>query len=192
MPPEPHRDEHESAAPCFSPGLVQSDEIVLRTIIDPDHLNPDGTLASAAISLEDICFRGWSVDRKRFTSQWRIKLSHSDWKKKKPTIIRCYVLPIPVSEIRRSNPTGESQDFVVTDAAMWLNPAHGAILLSGPKGQGAARGFRNNLLQKFPHYVDVTEVFTRTDRYGFLKGMLGQLRAVLASPFRCIFRSGGH
>jgi hypothetical protein len=189
LPQEPHRDEHKSAVPWLSPGLVRSNEIVLRTILDPDHLEPDGKLALAAISLADIRFRGWSVDRKNFTGPWRIRSSHSEWKKKKPYLRKIYVLPIPVGEIRLPDPATRQQDFVVTDTAMWLNPAHAAVLLSGPQGEGAARGFRNSLLQKLPPYVDIAEAFDSTDKHGYLRGLLMQFAAIIVSPFRYVFRS---
>ncbi len=185
---EPHRDERKSAATWLSPGLVHSDEIVLRTILDPDHLK-DGKLASAAISLEDIRFRGWSVDRRHFTSSWRVRLSHSGWKRKRPSIRKFYVLPVPVSEFRQPNPTNGHQDFVVTDTAVWLNPAHAAVLLSGPRGEGAARGFRTQLLRKLPPYVDIGVAFAPTDNRGYLRGMLRQFAAILVSPARYIFRT---
>ena len=189
MPGEPHRDEHEFAAPWLSPGLVKSNELVLRTILDPDHLEPDGQLAVAAISLADIRFRGWSVDRKYFTSRWRVRLSHSEWKKKKPNLRKIHVLPIPVSQIRLPSPKTGQQDFVVTDTAVWLNPAHADVLLSGPHGEGAARVFRKQLLQKLPPYVDITQVFDSRDKHGYSRGLVRQLVAILARPFRYIFRS---
>jgi hypothetical protein len=189
LPKEPHRDERKSASPWLSPGLVRSNEIVLRTVLDPDHLEADGKLASAAISLQDIQHRGWSVDRKYFTGLWRLRLFHSGWQKKRPNIRKFYVLPIPVDKIRYSEPTTGQQDFVVIDSAMWLNPAHSAVLLSGPRSQGAARGLRNNLLRKLPPYVDISEAFASSDRGGYMRGMLRQLAAILISPFRCIFRA---
>jgi len=80
----------------------------------------------------------------------------------------------------------------VTDAALWLNPSHAAVLLSGPQGEGAARGFRNNLLQKLPPYVDITEAFAPSDKRGYLKGMLYQVAAILVSSFRYIFHNRNH
>jgi hypothetical protein len=189
VPPEPHRDERKSAAPWFSPGLVRADEVVLRTILDPDHLGPDGKLASAAIALGDIRFRGWSVDRKHFTGRWRVRLSHSGWKKRKPNLLRIHVLPVPVGQFRRPDPTTGNADFVVTDTAMWLNPAHADVLLSGPQSEGAARGFRNKLLETLPPYVDLTAAFDSTGDYGYLRGMLRQFAAIVISAFRYIFRS---
>jgi hypothetical protein len=188
LPPELHRDENKSARPWLSPGLVRSDEIVLRTVLDPDHLK-DGKLASAAISLHDIRFRGWSTDRKYFTCLWRIRLFHSRWKQRNPNIARFYVLQVPVEVIRLPDPTTGHQEFVVTDTAMWLNPAHAAVLLSGPKGEGAARGFRSNLLQRLPHYVDAAEAFASAGNFGYLRGMARQLGAMLISAFRYIFHA---
>ena len=72
--------------------------------------------------VKDIRFRGWSVDRRYFTGLWRVKLSHAEWKKKKPHLNKIDVLPISVAEIRRQNPKTGQQDFVVTDTAVWLNP----------------------------------------------------------------------
>jgi len=162
---------------------------VLRTVLDPDHLEADGKLASAAISLHDIRFRGWSLDRKYFTSLWRIRLSHSGWKSKKRSIRKFYVLPIRVGEIRHPDETTGQQEFVVTDTAVWLNPAHAAVLLSVPRGESAARRFRNNLLRKLPPYVELKEAFESTDKRGYLRGMLSQFAAILVSPFRYISRA---
>jgi hypothetical protein len=181
VPPEPHRDEHTSASRWFSPGLVQSDEIVLRTVLDPDHLEPNGNLAAAAISLEDIRFRGWSVDRKRFTCLWRVRFFHSGWKKRRPNIRRFYVLPLPVGVIRQPDPATGQQQFVVTDAAKWLNPAHAHVLLSASQGEGAARGYRTKLLQRLPPYVDVATAFTPVDKHGCVRGMLKQFGAIVVA-----------
>lgn len=167
--------------PWFSPGLVQSGEIVLRTVLDPDHLEPDGNLAAAAISLEDIRFRGWSVDRRRFTCLWRVRLFHSGWKKRRPNIREFYVLPVPAGVIRQPDQATGQQQFVVTDAAKWLNPAHANVLLSGPQGEGAARGYRTKLLQRLPPYVDVVTAFPPTDKRGCLRGMLKQFAAMLVT-----------
>ena len=165
--------------------MVRLDEVVLRTVLDPDHLT-DGKLAPAAIALKDIMVRGWSVDRKFFTSPWRIRLFHRGWKKRRPDIKRFFVLPIPVRLVRQNNPTTGDQDFVVTDTALLLNPAHAGVLLSRPQTEGAARRFRNDLLRKLPPYVELREAFSPTDKYGYGRGMLGQLAAILRSTARYV------
>lgn len=187
MPQEPHRNEGKSAAPWFSPGLVSSDETVLRTVLDPDHLEPDGKLKLAAIALQDIRSRGWSVDRQKFTSLRQVRLFHFAWRKRNPNVRKFYVLSIPVSEIRRRIPQNGVQDFVVIDAALWRKPAHAVVLLSSAQTQGAARKFRNDLLKRLPPYVDITEAFDAIDKYGYLRGMLRQFVAILVSTFRHIF-----
>jgi hypothetical protein len=184
VPPEPDRDEHKSAAPRFSPGVVRSDEIVLRTVLDPDHLEPNGKLALAAIALEDIRFRGWSVDRKCFTSFRRVQSEHFAWKRRKPHLQKIHVLPIAVSDIRSVGNTTGQQHFVVTDTSVWRNPAHADVLLSSRQGEGAARGFRTQLFQKLPPYTDLATTFDTTENLGYLRGMFWQLIAILRSAFR--------
>jgi hypothetical protein len=188
LPQEPHRDEQKSAALWLSPGLVRSKEVLLRTILDPDHLKEDGKLASAAIALDDIRFRGWSVDRKALTSLWKLKKAHSAWKTRKPNVRNIYVLPIPVGEIRTPNPATGEQEFVAIDAAMWLNPAHAAVLLSKPQSEGAARGLRNVLLKKLPQYVSLNDAFNPQRNYGYKIGLLLQFVAILVSPVRYILQ----
>jgi hypothetical protein len=75
----------------------------------------------------------------------------------------------------------------VTDTAVWLNPAHAAVLLSAPKGVGAARRLRNDLLQRLPPYVDAAEAFASGGKFGYLRGMVNQFVAILVSAFRHIF-----
>jgi hypothetical protein len=157
--------------------------------LDPDHLEPSGKLAVAAIALEDIRFRGWSVDRQRFTSKWRVRLSHYGWKKRKPKLIKLHVLPLRASDIRLVAITNGQQEFVVTDSAVWLNPAHSAVLLAGPKGEGAARGLRSKLMEGFPQYMDVEQAFNSADKFGFLKGTAKQFASILFSSVHYIFRS---
>ena len=188
MPREPHRDEQRSAAPCFSPGPVQSAEVVLRTLIDPDHFADDGTLKPVAIALEDIRSRGWSVDRTDFTSLWRIRLFHANWRRRRPEIHGFYVLRIPVGDIRNIVETAtHKQEFVVVDTAKFLHPSHAEVLLSagGNHKPSALRGFRTKLIQKLPPRIDVSQSFDSTEKYGFARGMLLQLGAILHSPFKC-------
>ena len=180
-------DENDSAAPKFSPGLVTSDEILLRTIIDPDHLGPNGTLSVAAVALEDIRQRGWSVNRKKFTSLRRLRYIHSEKKAKKTTIIRFFVLPVAVSYFRKPGPVTGKQDFVVIDDASWENPAHASVLLASACSPGQARQFRNHLLQNLPKYVDVETVFSPRDKPGHCLGRAKQLFAFASWCLRFLF-----
>jgi hypothetical protein len=186
--PYPHRDEGSSASRWLSPGLVTSDEVVLRTILDPNHLGAHGVLAPTAMSLADIRSRGWSVDRKQFTSLRRVRSAHRKWKKNNPEIRKFYVLPIPTALIRLPNAKTGLQETVVTDAALWWNPAHAVLLSAVPIGESVARGLRTSLFLRFPPYIEVRDAFGSNDRRGYFKGMRKQLAAILAAPFRYIVR----
>jgi len=178
----PHRSETKSAAPRYSPGLVQSEEIVLRTILDPDHVDPQGNLSFAAISLEDIKYRGWSVDRKKYTSPRQLRLFQADKKKRKPAIERFYVLPVLVSTIR-FNSDSRDKEFVVIDAALCGKPCHAIVLSTAAAGQTRSKlkQLRGELLKRLPRYVGTSQIFDPGDRYGYLSGMFRQSVVFLAS-----------
>lgn len=182
--PEPHRDESRSASRWFSPGLVASSEVIIRTVIDPDHLQPDGKIATTAISLDDIRRRGWSVNRINFTSPRQVKRFHVRWKKRKPSVKECYVLPVSVAELRHPSPDTGFQDFVVTDDARWCDPSHAAVLASKPCGESAARVLRSRLMSRLLHYTNVDDVFRSENRWGYVRGMIRQLTSMVRSVFR--------
>ena len=190
MSPTPHRSEDTSAPPKFSPGLVESDEIVLRTVWDPDHLEADGKLKVAtAISLKDIKTRGWSVDRKQYTNYRKMKELHEDWQTTKPHIQRFHILPVSVREIRQIVLPSQLMTFVVIDCAECLRPSHAGVLLSGICGDGLARQFRNKLLEKLPQYTELERVFAPTDKNGYRTGLKRQLLAYVRWCFHWLFRN---
>ena len=167
---EPHRDERTSASPWFSPGLVRDDEIILRTILDPHHVE-NNTLSPAAIALADLRERGWSVDRKTFTSAWRIRLDHKRWGKRKSDLRKCWVVPAAVGDVRKLI-ADDQKLFVITDHASPLNPAHGSLLLATKSSQGAARKARDILLRALPSYISLEHCFTPQEKYGWWRGVL--------------------
>lgn len=193
----PHRSETKSAAPRYSPGLVQRDEIILRTVLDPDHVDPkNGNLSFAAVSLDDIQYRGWSVDRKKYTSLRRLRLYHQEKKRNKPGIKRFYVLPVRVSDIRFNPETGD-QDFVVIDDALCGKPCHAAVLSSatGNQPKSKLKQFRGELLKRLPQYVGTLQIFESGEKYGYLLGMAKQSAVFLGSlrhlrTWRCLFFFG--
>lgn len=182
---EPHRDESTSAARWLSPDLVRNEETVIRTIFDPHHIE-SGALSPAAISLDDLRLRGWSVDRKGYTSLWRVKLSHRQWRTRKADINRCYVIPIIVGDLRAGCRLDQNQTFSVTDAALCSNSAHAAILLSVRSGEGLARKARTALMGFLPPYVEVSAAFSNQDKWGWSRGIIFQARAVMRA-LRSIF-----
>lgn len=186
---QPHRSEESSAAPWLSPGLVRSDEVLLRTILDPDHLDSSGRLAIAAISLADIRHRGWSVERRQFTTLTRVKSFQAKWKNRKPSVRRFYVILLRAGEIRQPDSITSAQDFVIVDAAVWRNPGHAAVLLSRDLPESAARRLRNELLKRLPAHIDVHKAFDGADSFGYLNGMLRQISAFVMSACRLVLSS---
>jgi hypothetical protein len=155
-------------------------------------------LKSAAIPLEDIQYRGWSVDRKKFTSLRQLQLFHRAWKKRKPNIDRFYVLPVYASRIRFNSVSG-NQDFVVTDAALCRKPCHAAVLAAKAGEQVSSksrlRQSRNELLEKLPPYVEASQVFEPREQFAYFWGMLIQSAVFVASlrrfrGWRFLFFSG--
>lgn len=182
---EPHRDETTSAAPWISPGLVANGETVLRTIFDPHHLDlQSGALSNAAISLDDLRSRGWSVDRKRYTSLWRLKLDHRRWRDRKADLHQCYVIPISVGTLRANCRVEQGQTFSVTDYALWSNPAHATILLSQQGGDGMARKARTALMSFLPPYAEASTAFSTGDNWGWTRGMICAFLQILKKIFR--------
>ena len=64
----PHLDESTTAAPGVSPGIVADNEILLREVLNPDHV-VNGELLSSAIPLKDLKGRGFSVHRREYVTQ---------------------------------------------------------------------------------------------------------------------------
>lgn len=187
---EPHRDERSSAARWISPGLVGDNEIVLRTIFDPHHIK-SGVLSPAAIALDDLRSRGWSLDRKRFTSLWRMKLSHWNWHRRKTDLLGCFVLPINVKRVRSECRNNDKQILSITDWALCRNPAHAAVLLSAKSGEGEARRARTMLMTVLPRHIEVSRAFSANDRWGWSRGMRGEMCAPVKTIFEIIFRAAG-
>ena len=174
----PHRDESSSAAPWYSPGPVHSDEKIIRTVYDPEHLELDGKLKAAAVSLDDIQSKGWSVDREKFTSLRRVKRLQSKWQKQNPN--RAFrVVSVGVGKIRQVGSANGESEFVVTDTALRWRPSHATVLLSTPQKPSQARKFRNDLIAALPPHTDTADAFKDVGRWGYVRGLAEQVVAVL-------------
>lgn len=190
VPPVPHRDEQTSAVPHLSPGPVRSHEFVLRTVLDPNHLDSNGKLANA-ISLDDIRTRGWSVDRTKYSSLWNIKRFHRSLLERKPDICGLFVLRVSVLDLRSLiDSKSNNQAFVVVDTAQLWRPGHADVLaFDSNTKESAARALRTALLQSLPDPIDAARGFHSTDRYGYARGLLKQCGAILRSCFQRMRRS---
>ena len=158
-----HLDETLSAAPDISPGVVEDDEPLLRSVFNPDHIK-DGQVLPSAISLKDLQERGFSVNRLWYVTQEFVENSI------RRTLARTFQGSFRASEgvacfearAVRVVPGNGSQVFVVTDTALPDNYGHASIYLAdlGMK-PSQARRMREKLLPLLHSRVSVAEAFAR-------------------------------
>ena len=157
----PHLDEHVSAAPGLSPGIVADDELLLREMFNPQHVR-DGKLLPSAISLHDLRSRGFSVHRMKYVSLAFVKVSmearlsrprkDEPWKSEG-------VAKLDAREVRQLC-VDDEQAFVVIDTALKDNRGHASIYAAEPgKGDAYARELRFLLLPLLQHRMTVDEAF---------------------------------
>ena len=159
----PHLDESTTAAPGVSPGIVADNEILLREVLNPDHV-VNGELLSSAIPLKDLKGRGFSVHRREYVTQRFVESSIGQ------KLVRPFGKETRGAEefalfstrtVRKLQNDG-LQAFVVIDTGMHSNPGHAPIYLSqiGMK-ESLARRLRNKLLTILENRVSVTHAFAR-------------------------------
>lgn len=156
-----HLDEHNSAAPDVSPGVVQDSEFLLRELFNPQHIS-DGKLLPAAIALDDLRSRGFSVHRVKYVTKEHVKASIDD-KLSRPRVGTQWtdegVAKFQAVAVRRLRIDGE-QVLVVIDTAHESNRGHASILAAAPgKGKAHARELRSLLLPLLQARVSLEEVF---------------------------------
>lgn len=172
-PPLPHLDEHRSAAPKFSPSLVENEEGLLRTMFDPEHIK-DGKLTRRAIGVKDLLSRGFSVHRMRYTSPDFIKDTIQSQTSKPKSDGSFWedagvaVLKAGFVRILQYKQEYREQVFRVTDTALEDNEGHASIYVAFPKrgqfpkrGPAYARKMRKLLLPFLQIRMSVDEAFQR-------------------------------
>ena len=148
----PHLDEQTSAAPDISPGIVRDNEIVLRELFSPDHIE-EGMITPAAVELKELRQTGASVHRAKHTAaeEVRASIERRLESRKSQDPSRSYEARISAptaGQIRgiRIKDTGE-QVFVVIDTAESGNPGHASIYGKNPEiRKSMLRKLRTDLL----------------------------------------------
>jgi len=158
----PHLDEHVSAAPDISPGIVADDEYLLRELFNPQHIDDGGQVLVTAISLKDLRHRGFSVNRIRYVSRDFIKSSVGE-RLSRPRHGRPWrdegVAKFATRQIRQIQTQGE-QAFVVIDTALPENPGHASIYVTKPQmGEAYARELRKLLLPLLQDRMSIEQAF---------------------------------
>ena len=158
----PHLDEASSAAPDISPGIVEDDESLLRSVFNPDHVK-DGQVQPSAISLKDLQERGFSVNRVRYVTQEFIEGAI------RRTLARTFhgatresegVACFQAREVRDIH-DDDAQVFVVIDTAFPDNRGHASIYIADPEMKPSqARRMRGKLLPLLHDRISVAEAFS--------------------------------
>ena len=157
----PHLDEHVSAAPDISPGVVADDEFLLRELFNPQHIDDDGQVLVTAISLKDLRQRGFSVNRIKYVSPDFIKSSVKERLSRPRREPWRYVgaAKFEARGIRQIQAQGE-RAFVVIDTALSENPGHASIYVGkSEKGEAYARELRNLLKPFLQHRMSIEQAF---------------------------------
>ena len=148
----PHLDEQTSAAPGISPGIVRDNEIVLRELLSPDHIEK-GLITPAAVELKELQQTGASVHRAKHAVAEEVRASVArrlEARRSQDPNRPCEArISAPTAgQIRgiRIEKTGE-QIFVVIDTAEFGNPSHASIYRRNPEMQKSRlRKLRTDLL----------------------------------------------
>ena len=156
-----HLDEHISANPGLSPGVVEDDELLLRELFKPHHIR-NGELRPAAISAKDLVLRGFSVNRMKHVTTEFVKASiekRLSKSRKGESWEEEGVAKLKALEVRQIQFDGR-QAFVVIDTAEPNNRGHASIYAASPeKGEPHAREIRDLLLPFLEKRMPVDEAF---------------------------------
>ena len=159
----PHIDETISAAPDLSPGVVQDDEQLLRSLFNPDHIK-DGVLQVVAIPLRDLQVRGFSVNRLSHVTPEFVDAGINRLLARRPGGEPRYsegVAKFTAGMVRSIQVDGR-QSFVAIDTALPDNVGHASIYLSDVSmPQSQARRMRERLLPLLQRRTSVAEAFAR-------------------------------
>ena len=156
----PHRDESSSAAPGLSPGVVNNDELLLRSVFFPDDFI-NGEIVNTSVSLDDLRFYGYSVNRQRYVTRDVIESgidryleTPREGVERESLGIACF----KTSTIREMEDPNGSQAFVVIDTALTENPAHASIYAANPSiSKGQTRRLRKLLFPLLDNPVSVDQ-----------------------------------
>ncbi len=159
----PHLDETSSAAPDLSPGVVEDDEPLLRSVFNPDHIK-DGQIQPSAIPLKDLQQRGFSVNRLKYVTQEFVEDAVNQFLTRTFQGVPREPEGVAYFQARavRDARDNVTQVFVVIDTALLDNRGHASIYLADPGMKPSqARRMREKLLPLLHNRVSVAEAFAR-------------------------------
>ena len=143
----------------WSPGVVNNNEVLLRTVFEPEHV-VDEMVIEAAIPLSDLRSRGFSVDRSEYANKSIIhgrinrQISQLPEKRHSGLISKfdCLSVRVLLDESERA--------FIVIDTADEENIAHASIYSAIERRDSALRRIRSLLLPCLQKRFSLEEVFS--------------------------------
>ena len=156
-----HTDESTSASPGISPSPVQDHEILLRAIIDPDHIK-EGRVQPSAVPLRDLKQSGLSVQRKEHSTRQELEAIIQPMLARTTAAgpRRLESLALFTAGAVRSIRNQGQQVFVVIDTAQPGNRAHASIHLADLRTKDSlAREMRERLLKLMETRVTPRQAF---------------------------------
>lgn len=146
-------DENTSQSP-HSPGIVEPAEILLRLGYHPEHKNEEGNIVPAAVSLDDLKERGFSVDRQMFAKRQVIADRARNQMANRPDKRQeALMSSFACGEVRALADNDNNRAFIVIDTAEAHNDAHASIYSAFPRSSGQLRKMRSLLLPLLQRYV---------------------------------------
>lgn len=148
------RDQQDESFSSVPP--LTDDEWLLRLHFSTEHIQ-DGDVIPAAISLEDLSTRGFSVDREAIVNtdtlvaRACIQSNNKPEQRVQPFLSRCNCGAV------RSITYEDKQAFKVEESPQPDNRAHAHILSAQPLGKGSLRKLRSLLLVHLQELVPLDQ-----------------------------------
>lgn len=143
----PHLDENASAVPGLSPGIVVDDECLFREVYKPRDVDANGKVKPAAIPLEDLKHRGWSVHRGWYVSRKAVECAIQVRLQRSQEAQAAEISILKAGDVRQHQDAGK-QAFAVIDTAIPDNPAHASIYAVCQGKKSRMRELRYCLLEQ--------------------------------------------
>ena len=115
---------------AYSPCIVDDTESLLRMLLNPEHVSPEGKFSNAAIKTDDLFIKGVSIEREAYYDNDSLKIIAMRQMEKDQEHRKCAELAhFLCSDIRGIKCTDDDKSrlFIVIDEALPENIAHAAI-----------------------------------------------------------------
>jgi hypothetical protein len=144
-----------------SPGLVRNEETLLRAMFHPEHIR-EGKVIEAAIPLNDLRSRGFSVDRRDFAQCAALHAIIAGLMTRHPDLRQVSMVAHFLCEsVRQFGDSQEIRAFLVIDTACPTHVSHASIYAAHPGPDSNLRKLRSLLLPLLQCRVPLSEIFAK-------------------------------